>query len=162
MLAPSIFNDGFELLDRLYPRSWFGFNDHDMNMNGIEKKLYGSHAKNLMSTDIREKEFGFEMIVDLPGFKKDEISVELDNGYLTINAAKGLAEDEAENEEEERKGNYIRRERYCGSCSRSFYVGDNLDVEDITANFKHGILTLNIPKKDKRENQGNKYVAIED
>lgn len=162
MLAPSIFNDGFELLDHLYPRSWFGFNDNDMNMNSIEKKLYGGHAKNLMSTDIQEKDSEFEMIVDLPGFKKDEISVELDNGYLTISAAKGFTKDEAENEEEEKKGNYIRRERYSGSCSRSFYVGDNLDVEDIKANFKHGILTLIIPKKDEREIQSNKYVAIED
>lgn len=158
MLAPSLFNDSFDLFDRIYQDPWFGFNDRDFK--NMEKKLYGHRAKNVMNTDIRENDSEFEMTIDLPGFKKDEISVELENGYLTISAAKGLNEDEAENEEEQKKGNYIRRERYCGSCSRSFYVGDVLTVEDIKANFQHGILTLNIPKKDRKEIQSNKYVAI--
>jgi len=85
----------------------------------------------------------------------------LENGYLTISAAKGIEKNEAENEEEKKKGNYIRRERYSGSCSRSFYVGNTLKVEDIKANFRHGILNLTIPKKDQKEIANNKYIAIE-
>ena len=81
--------------------------------------LYGKHAKNLMKTDVRETENSYELDVDLPGFKKDEIQVDLKDGYLTIQAAKGLDKDE-----EDKKGKYIRQERYVGACSRSFYVGD--------------------------------------
>lgn len=158
MLAPSLFNDSFDLFDRIYQDPWFGFNDRDFK--NVEKKLYGHRAKNVMNTDIRESENEYEMTIDLPGFKKDEISVELENGYLTISAAKGLEENGYENGEE-KKGNYIRRERYCGSCQRSFYVGDALSVEDIKANFKHGILQLFIPKKARKEIETNKYVAIE-
>ena len=85
----------------------------------------------------------------------------VENGYLTISAAKGFEKDEAENEEEQKEGRYIRKERYCGSCERSFYVGDGLTVEDIKANFKHGILSLSIPKKDRKQIANNKYIAIE-
>lgn len=159
MLAPSIFNDSFDLFDRFYQDPWFGFNDHDFK--NVEKKLYGHRAKNVMNTDIRENDSEYDMTIDLPGFKKEDISVALENGYLTISAAKGLDESEAENEAEQKKGNYIRRERYCGSCQRSFYVGDVLSVEDIKANFKHGILSLTIPKKDAKQIAQNKYVAIE-
>ena len=114
-----------------------------------------------MNTDIKESDSEYEMTIDLPGFKKEEVSVALENGYLTISAAKGLNKDEAANEEEKKKGNYIRRERYSGSCQRSFYVGDALTVEDIKANFQHGILTLTIPKKEKKEIENSKYIAIE-
>ena len=159
MLAPSIFNDNFDLFDRFYQDPWFGFNDHDLK--NVEKKLYGHRAKNVMNTDIRENDSEYDMTIDLPGFKKEDISVALENGYLTISAAKGLDETEAENEAAQKKGNYIRQERYSGSCQRSFYVGDALSVEDIKANFKHGILNLTIPKKDAKEIARNKYVAIE-
>ena len=89
--------------------------------------LYGKHAKNLMKTDVRETENTYEVDVDLPGFKKDEITVDLKDGYLTISAAKGLDKDEKDKE-----GRYIRQERYAGSCSRSFYVGD-VKPEDVSA-----------------------------
>jgi len=111
-----------------------------------------------MKTDIKENDDGYELIVDLPGFKKDEIKVSLEDGYLTIEAAKGLDEDE----QEKKSGKYIRKERYAGSCQRSFYVGDNLTQEDIKGEFKHGILTLNVPKKEaKPAVETNKYIAIE-
>lgn len=118
--------------------------------------LYGKHAKNMMKTDIRETEDGYELDIDLPGFKKDEIQAELKNGYLTVSAAKGLDKDE-----ENKKGEYIRRERYAGSMSRSFYVGEHLNQEDIKAKYEDGILKLSVPKKDVKELEQNKYIAIE-
>ena len=124
MLTPSIF--GENLFD-----DWFDdfpfFDDRDLRK--VDKKLYGRRAGNLMKTDIQEMKDGYKMEVDLPGFKKDEIAVELDDGYLTISAAKGLDQDEKEKE----SGRYIRRERYAGACSRSFYVGEGVTEEDIKA-----------------------------
>ena len=150
-MLPSIF--GEDLFDDFF-NDPFGM----MNVSEGRSPLYGKHAKNLMKTDIREKEDGYELAVDLPGFKKDEISLDLKDGYLTIEAAKGLDEDE----QEKKSGKYIRKERYAGSCQRSFYVGDNLTQEDIKGEFKHGILTLNVPKKEaKPAVETNKYIAIE-
>ena len=123
-----------------------------------EKVLYGKNAKNMMKTDIKENDKGYELIIDLPGFKKDELQVSLDDGYLTIQASKGLDKDE----QEKKTGKYIRRERYAGSCARSFYVGDDITEEDIKGEFKHGILTLEIPKKEaKPKVEQKKYIAIE-
>lgn len=153
MLLPSIF--GENLFDDFFDDVPFFDNRAE---NQIEKKLYGRHAHNVMKTDIKETDDGYELIVDLPGFKKDEIKVSLEDGYLTIGAAKGLDEDE----QEKKSGKYIRKERYAGSCQRSFYVGDNLTQEDIKGEFKHGILTLNVPKKEaKPAVETNKYIAIE-
>ena len=119
--------------------------------------LYGKHAKNLMKTDIRETDTSYELDIDLPGFKKDEVSIDLKDGYLTISAAKGLDKDA-----EDKKGKYIRQERYAGACSRSFYVGEGVTEEDIKAEFKHGILTLVVPKKEaKPAVEQKKYIAIE-
>ena len=111
-----------------------------------------------MKTDIQEHEDGYTLEMDLPGFKKEEIKVELNNGYMTISAAKGLDEDE----KDKKSGKYIRRERYTGSCQRSFYVGEDVTEEDIKAEFKHGILKLFIPKKEaKPAVEQKKYVSIE-
>ncbi len=154
MLLPSIF--GENLFDDFFDDVPFFDNRAE---NQIEKKLYGRHAHNVMKTDIKETDDNYELIVDLPGFKKDEIKVSLEDGYLTIEAAKGLDEDE----QEKKTGKYIRKERYAGACQRSFYVGDNLTQEDIKGEFKHGILTLNVPKKEaKPAVETNKYIAIED
>ena len=127
---------------------------------GSHNPLFGKNGRNLMKTDIRETDDAkaYRLAIDLPGFKKDEIKVSLEDGYLTIEAAKGLDEDE----QEKKSGKYIRKERYAGSCQRSFYVGDNLTQEDIKGEFKHGILTLNVPKKEaKPAVETNKYIAIE-
>ena len=156
---PSIFHDDFDLFDRFYQNPWLGFDDREFK--DMEKKLYGHRAKNVMNTDIKESENGYEMEIDLPGFSKDEVTVELNEGYLTISASKGLNRDEAENEKEAKKGNYIRRERYTGACQRSFYIGDGITQEDIKASFKHGILKLDIPKKDAKQVEAKKYIAIE-
>ena len=111
-----------------------------------------------MKTDIKEMSNGYELIVDLPGFKKDEIHATLENGYLTISAEKGLDKDEQEKE----TGRYIRRERYAGACSRSFYVGKDVQQEDIKAEFKHGILTLFVPKKEAKPAVEQKHsISIE-
>ncbi|MGN0350844.1 MAG: Hsp20/alpha crystallin family protein [Roseburia sp.] len=153
MLMPSIF--GESLFDDLFDD--FPFYD-DRDMRKVEKKLYGGRAANLMKTDIKELDNGYELEVDLPGFKKDEVKAALNNGYLTISAAKGLDKDEKDKE----TGRYIRRERYAGACQRSFYVGENLKQEDIKGEFKHGILKLFVPKKENKPTvEENKYIAIE-
>ena len=115
MLMPSIFRTN-SLIDDLFDDDWFD----DKEFKNVEKKLYGHRAKNVMNTDVKETEDGYELEMDLPGFKKEEVSVELNNGYITIRAAKGLDEDE----KEKKTGKYIRRERYSGACERSFYVGE--------------------------------------
>ena len=117
--------------------------------------LYGKHAKNLMKTDVRETENAYEVDIDLPGFKKDEISVELKDGYLTISAAKGLDKDEKDKE-----GRYIRQERYAGACSRSFYVGD-VESKDISAKYEDGILKLTLPKVEKKELPSSSSISIQ-
>lgn len=117
--------------------------------------LYGKHAKNLMKTDVREREGTYELDVDLPGFTKDEVNVELKNGYLTIQAAKGLDKDQTD-----KKGKYIRQERCAGACSRTFYVGEGVEPEDVTARFENGILQLSIPKEAKKQLPKNTSVTI--
>ncbi len=151
MLMPSLFYNDFDLFDDVFGNGWFDNRDYQK----AQKKLYGHNAKSVMSTDIKETDEGYEMAVDLPGFKKENISVELDNGYLTISTAKGLDEDDS------KKGKYIRRERYSGEYKRSFYVGDYLTQEDIKAQFKHGVLTLDIPKKDAPQVEAKRYISIE-
>ena len=123
---------------------------------GGKNPLYGKHTKNMMKTDIRETDEGYELDIDLPGFKKDEIQAELKNGYLTVSAAKGLDKDE-----QNKKGEYIRRERYAGSMSRSFYVGNGVKNEDVHAKFENGVLRLSVPKKAAEEIEADKYVSIE-
>ena len=153
MLMPSIFGeDMFDDFMRDFP-----FFDENAG-NKIEKKLYGRHAKNMMKTDIKELEGGYELEMDLPGFTKDEITAELKDGYLTISASKGLDKDEQEKE----TGKYIRRERYAGACQRSFYVGEDITEQDIKAEFKHGMLKLFVPKKEAAPAvETKKYVTIE-
>ena len=148
-MLPSIF--GENLFDDFF-NDPFGM----MNVSEGHNPLYGKHAKNLMKTDIREKENSYELAVDLPGFKKDEISIDLSNGYLTIEAAKGLDKDE-----QDKEGKYIRKERYAGSMSRSFYVGNAITQDDIKAKYESGILRLSVPKKAAEEIESAKRIAIE-
>ena len=132
------------------------FNDpFGMMANQGESPLFGKHAKNMMKTDVRETESAYELDIDLPGFKKDEISIDLKNGYLTIGATKGLDKDE-----QDKNGRYIRRERYAGTCSRSFYVGD-VQPSEIGAKYEDGILKLSVPKADKRRLPEKTTIAIE-
>ena len=147
-MLPSIF--GENLFD-----DFFGDDFGMFPMWNGRNPLYGKHAKNLMKTDVRETENSYELDVDLPGFKKDEIQVELKDGYLTIGATKGLDKDE-----QDKKGKYIRQERYVGSCSRSFYVGD-VEPQDISAKYEDGILKLSMPKQVKRELPQRTTIAID-
>ena len=154
MLMPSIF--GENLFDDFF--NDFPFYDYDKEMKNTEKKLYGRKASHVMKTDIRELNNGYEVVVDLPGFTKDEVQATLENGYLTISAEKGLDKDEKEKE----SGRYIRKERYAGACSRSFYVGEDITEEDIKAEFKHGLLKLFVPKKEaKPAVEQKKTISIE-
>ena len=148
-MLPSIFRDN--LFDDM-----FDFDDFDKEFNRMMRPLYGKHAQNMMKTDVRETDNSYELDIDLPGFKKDEIKVELDNGYLSISAAKGLDKDE-----EKKDSKYIRRERYAGTMQRSFYVGEAVTQEDIRAKFEDGILKLSIPKKDAQAVETKKTIAIE-
>ena len=123
----------------------------------VDKALYGKHAKNLMKTDVKDTKDGYEVDIDLPGFKKDEIKIQLNNGTLTVSAAKGLDKDE---EDKEKK--YVRRERYAGAMSRSFYVGDHVTEEDVHPKYENGILSFTIPKKEQKAvEQKDKFIAIE-
>lgn len=153
MLMPSIF--GENLFDDFFNDFPF-YNDRDMKK--AERKLYGHRAKNLMKTDIKEKGDSYILEMDLPGFKKDEIQVSLENGYLTVQAARGVDKDE----QEKKTGRYIRQERYAGACERSFYVSDDLTQDDIKGEFHHGVLKLTIPKKEaKPAVEQSKYISIE-
>ena len=145
MLMPSIFGENL-------------FNDDWMNFGfpEVDKALYGKHAGLVMKTDVKETDTGYEVDIDLPGFKKDEINAKLEDGYLTISAAKGLDKDE-----KDKKGKYIRKERYAGSMSRSFYVGEGVTEDDIKAKYEDGILRLVVPKKDAKAVENKKYIAIE-
>lgn len=144
MLMPSIF--GENLFD-----DWM-----DFSFPSIDKALYGNRSQSVMKTDVKETENGYELDIDLPGFKKDEVNAQLENGYLKIEAAKNV-----NNDEKDQNGKYIRRERYAGTMSRSFYVGDAVSQEEIHAKFEDGILKLAIPKKDSKKVEEKKYIAIE-
>ena len=124
------------------------------SMWNTNKELYGKNASRLMKTDVHETEDSYELAIDLPGFKKEEINVDLKDGYLTISAEKGLDKDE-----QDRKGRFIRQERWSGACSRSFYVGD-VKPEDVKARYEHGVLSLSLPKAYTREIEGPSHIAI--
>ncbi len=144
MMLPSIF--GENLFD-----DWM-----DFSFPSIDKALYGNHSQNVMKTDVKETENGYELAIDLPGFKKDDVNAQLENGYLKIEAVKNV-----NNDEKDENGKYIRRERYAGTMSRSFYVGDGVSQEEIHGRFEDGILKLSIPKKDPKKVQEKKFIAIE-
>ena len=146
-MLPSLF--GESLFDRFFDDSL------EKEFFGTHNPLYGKHAKNLMKTDVKDVNDHYEVAVDLPGFQKDEVNVELENGYLTISAAKGLDKDQKDDE-----GHYIRQERYSGSCSRSFYVGD-IQPEDIHAKYEVGILKLTLPKADQKAIEHQNRIAIQ-
>ena len=145
-MLPSIY--GENMLDDFFGTSFFGGHD----------PLFGKHGRNLMKTDIRETDDakGYRFAVDLPGFEKDEIHVDVKDGYLTVSAEKGLDKDE-----KDKKGRYIRQERYAGAMSRSFYVGTAVTVEDMGAKFENGILQITVPKEPKKELPRKNTLAIE-
>ena len=144
MLMPSIF--GESLFD-----DW-----RDYSFPDVEKVLYGKNRNHMMKTDIRETNAGYEMAIDLPGFKKDEININLENGYLTINAAKGL-----DKNEKDQNGKYIRQERYASSMTRSFYVGEGITEKDIHAKYEDGTLRLELPKEEKQVIEDRHRIMIE-
>ncbi|MBR4691781.1 MAG: Hsp20/alpha crystallin family protein [Oscillospiraceae bacterium] len=146
-MLPSIF--GENLFD-----DWFDFPSL-RELRNIDRRLYGRNAANEMKTDVKEHEDRYEVDIDLPGFKKEEIQLNLENGYLTVTAAKGLEK------EEEKKGKLIRQERWAGTLQRSFYVGEALEETDIAARFENGVLSLQIPKKEEKKLPEKKTILIE-
>ena len=146
-MLPSIFGENLfdEWFDGSLEKQFFGGRD----------PLYGKHAKNLMKTDVKELDHGYLLDVELPGFKKDEIEIQLQDGYLTISANKQI-----EKEEKKEKGRYIRQERYGGQSSRSFYVGD-IRPEDIQAKYEDGVLRVQIPREEESKLQKQSRISIE-
>ena len=149
MLMPSIF--GESLFDDFM--DYFAF----PRFNHTDRVLYGNNASNLMKTDVKETEDGYTVDIDLPGFKKDEIKLQLEKGYLTVSAAKNV-----NNDEKDKNGKYVRRERFAGNVRRSFYVGEKVKEEEIHPKFENGILTFQLPKENKNAVEEKKhYIAIE-
>lgn len=157
MMTPTIFGENLfdDFFDDLFDFPVFD----DKAMQKAQRKLYGRHAANMMKTDVKEHDDHYEIDIDLPGFKKDELSLELKDGYLLISAAKGLDQDE----KEKKTGKFIRQERYVGGMSRSFYIGEEIKQEDIHAKYESGVLKLSIPKVEakKPEVEEKKYISIE-
>ena len=146
MLMSGIF--GENLFD-----DWMGFPMRELA--NVDRRLYGKNAGHVMKTDVKETDGTYELEVDLPGFKKDEINVKLEDGYMTISATKGL-----DTEKKDKHGKIIRQERYAGAMQRSFYVGEGVKTEDVKAKYEDGVLKLDIPKKELNL-PGNNTIAIE-
>lgn len=120
---------------------------------GFENPLFGHHEKNLMKTDVRDMNDHYALLIDLPGFKKDDLKITLDDGYLTVSAEKGL-----DKEEKGDDGSLLRQERYSGSVSRSYYVGEGIQESDVQAKYEDGVLTVCVPKEEEKDEQ--KYIEI--
>lgn len=148
MLMPSILSDNLfdNWMETPFEREFFG----------RKSPMYSGRVDQMMRTDVREVEGGYELDMDLPGFKKEDIKAQLEDGYLTISASRNAA-----NDQKDENGKYIRRERYAGTVSRSFYVGEYVTENDIRARFEDGILKLSIPKKEEKPVEEKKYVTIE-
>ena len=144
MLVPRNNNLGVSLFDNMFDDF---FKDPFFARNNVAK---------VMKTDIQEKDNNYILDMDLPGYDKEDVKAQLKDGYLTITAQKNT-----NNEEKDEQGNYIRRERYCGKCSRSFYVGDSIKEEDIKASFNNGILELTFPKEVSQKEDDMKYITID-
>lgn len=142
MMMPSIF--GENLFD-------------DFMEDAFKSPIFGHREKNLMKTDIKESDSGYELDMDLPGFKKEDIQIELRDGYVTISAQRAMEK----NEKDEKTGRYVRQERYSGACSRSFYVGKDVKQEDMKARFEDGILHLEFPKTAYKRVEENQRILIE-
>lgn len=147
---PMIFGENLMDVFDGFDRSFF------RNFGNMDRALYGKHAQNMMKTDVKETDEGYEVDIDLPGFKKDEIQLELNNGYLTISTQKALEKDE-----KNKKGRMLRQERYAGMMQRSFYVGEHITEEDVKASYESGVLHLVLPKKDAPRLPEKKTIQIE-
>ena len=145
-MLPSIF--GENLFDDFFSDSF------EKNFCGTRNPLYGKNAKNLLKTDVKETENSYDLAIDLPGFKKEDVHIDLKDGYLTISAEKSL------DKEDKQEGRYIRQERYSGSCARSFYVGE-VRPEDIHAKYEDGVLSLSFPKEEEKKLPAQTRIAIE-
>ena len=152
MFMPTVFHEN--LFDDLFDPFW---NEGALErvMNREARDTFGKRGANMMKTDVKQTDNGYEVAVDLPGCKKEDIQMDLNDGYLTIQASKGLDKDQSD-----KKGKYIRQERYAGACSRTFYVGEDVEPEDVTAKFENGILQLSIPKAAKKQLPKNTSVTI--
>ena len=146
-MLPSIFGE------RLFD-DWMDFSFGALD--DVGRKLYGKNASHVMKTDVKEKEGNYEVDIDLPGFKKDQITVQLDQGYLTIKAEKGLDKDK-----KDKSGKMIRQERYSGTMQRSYYVGEDISQDEIKAKFEDGVLKLTVPKREQKQVAADNTIKIE-
>ena len=135
----------------LVPRRKYDFFD-----DFFKDPFFETGDSSIMKTDIKEKENSYELDVDLPGYKKEDIKMHMEDGYLIINAKTNK-----ENDEKDMNGKFIRKERFFGECSRSFYLGTDIKEEDIKANFHKGTINIEVPKKTKIEKEKEKkYIDI--
>ena len=148
-MLPMVF--GENLFDNLFSDSFAG-----ALAESRRNPVYGKHSGNWMKTDVREMDNAYEIDMDLPSFHREDVQVELQNGYLTVRAAKSM-----ERSSREKPGRYIRKERYSGQCSRSFYVGEQVQPEDVTAKFEDGILKLTFPKREKKQLPAAQSISIQ-
>ena len=147
---PTVFGENLMDVFDVFDRSFFrGFGN-------VDRALYGKNAQRMMKTDVKETDEGYEVDVDLPGFKKDEIKLELNQGYLVISAEKSL-----EKTNENKKGKMLRQERYAGVMQRSFYVGDSVTETDVKASYESGVLHIRVPKKEAQKLPEKKTILIE-
>ena len=154
MMVPYMFHDA--LLDDWFQNDWD--RDFDRMMEAADpRRAFGKRSANVMKTDVRETENGYDVFVDLPGFKKEDVKLDLQNGYLTVSARR-----DDSHEDKDGNGRWLRRERYAGSCSRSFYVGEDVKDSDIHASYKDGTLCLEMPMPEARRQVEDKHqIAIE-
>ncbi len=149
MFAPKVFrNDLFD--------DWFDPFGMMRDLNKVDRKLYGRHADREMLMDVKDHGDHYEVEIDLPGFRKENIGIELEDGYMTVTASKGLDEDE-----KNRRGRIIRQERYSGMMSRTFYVGEDVTNEEVSASFDNGVLKISVPKKEKEQVSHDNRIMIE-
>ena len=141
MLLPAVFHEN--LFD-----DWFDpfFEDMDRELDRGSRQVFGKRGANMMKTDVKEVEGGYEMDVDLPGCKKEDVKMQLEDGYLTIQAVRSHS-----NEEKDKQGRYVRRESFSGTCARSFYVGEDVKKEDVRAKFEDGVLKITLPRAEVRK-----------
>ncbi len=143
------------MLPRLFDDRVFDLFDPFADLDRTQTRVFGKHASHLMKTDIRETDDAYKFSIDLPGFKKEDVTAELKDGYLTVTANKSH-----DDEEKNKEGKLIRQERYSGSCSRTFYVGEDVDEKDCKAGFENGILTIEVPKHAVRQEPEKRMIMI--
>ena len=140
MALPVVFHDNLfdDFFDAFNP--FWDDRAFEREMDRSARNAFGKRGANMMKTDVKQTENGYDVAVDLPGCKKEDVQLDLQDGYLTIQAVRSHS-----NDEKDKDGHYLRRETFSGTCSRSFYIGDSVRKEDVHARFEDGVLHISLP-----------------